>query len=153
MHWKRKWQPTPVFLPGEPQGWRSLVGCSLWVAQSRTRLMRLSSSSSSSHTLATVQFLKFFNTFMLQILLVFSSGIFFCCSLPSHVLMTQSLLHPSGFYSQDSFSIRSSLAALPKPTTPTPKPTHTIPLLSLLFPKYLSVSNRLYLFYLLFISV
>ena len=30
MHWRRKWQPTPVFLPGEPQGWRSLVGCRLW---------------------------------------------------------------------------------------------------------------------------
>ena len=30
MHWKRKWQPTPVFLPGESQGWGSLVGCCLW---------------------------------------------------------------------------------------------------------------------------
>ena len=30
MHWGRKWQPTPVFLPGESQGWRSLVGCRLW---------------------------------------------------------------------------------------------------------------------------
>ena len=30
MHWKRKWQPTPVFLPGESQGWGSLVGCRLW---------------------------------------------------------------------------------------------------------------------------
>ena len=29
-HWRRKWQPTPVFLPGEPQGWGSLVGCRLW---------------------------------------------------------------------------------------------------------------------------
>ena len=29
MHW-RKWQPTPVFLPGESQGWRGLVGCRLW---------------------------------------------------------------------------------------------------------------------------
>ena len=29
MHWRRKWQPTPVFLPGESQGWRSLVGCHL----------------------------------------------------------------------------------------------------------------------------
>ena len=28
--WGRKWQLTPVFLPGEPQGWRSLVGCHLW---------------------------------------------------------------------------------------------------------------------------
>ena len=26
----RKLQPTPVFLPGESQGWRSLVGCRLW---------------------------------------------------------------------------------------------------------------------------
>ena len=29
-HWRRKWQPTPVFLPREPQGWQSLVGCHLW---------------------------------------------------------------------------------------------------------------------------
>ena len=27
--WKRKWQPTPVFLPGESQGWKSLVDCRL----------------------------------------------------------------------------------------------------------------------------
>ena len=26
--WKRKWQPTPVLLPGKSHGWRSLVGCS-----------------------------------------------------------------------------------------------------------------------------
>ena len=30
MHWRRKWQSTPVFLPGESQGWGSLVGCRLW---------------------------------------------------------------------------------------------------------------------------
>ena len=30
MHWRRKWQPTPVFLPGESQGQGSLVGCRLW---------------------------------------------------------------------------------------------------------------------------
>ena len=30
MHWRRKWQPTPGFLPGESQGRRSLVGCRLW---------------------------------------------------------------------------------------------------------------------------
>ena len=30
MHWRRKWQPTPVFLPGESQGRRSLMGCRLW---------------------------------------------------------------------------------------------------------------------------
>ena len=30
MPWRRKWQPTPVFLPGEPQGRGSLIGCRLW---------------------------------------------------------------------------------------------------------------------------
>ena len=30
MHWRRKWQPTPVFLPGESQGWGILVGCCKW---------------------------------------------------------------------------------------------------------------------------
>ena len=51
MHWRRQWQPTPVFLPGESQGW----GSSLWwaalygVAQSWTWLKWLSSSSSRSH--------------------------------------------------------------------------------------------------------
>ena len=28
--WRRQWQPTPVFLPGESHGQRSLVGCSPW---------------------------------------------------------------------------------------------------------------------------
>ena len=46
--WRRKWHPTPVFLPGESQGpgawWAAIYG----VAQSRTRLKRLSSSSSSA---------------------------------------------------------------------------------------------------------
>ena len=45
MHWRRKWQPTPVFLPGESQDegawWAAVYG----VAQSRTRLKWLSSSS------------------------------------------------------------------------------------------------------------
>ena len=30
LHWRRKWQPTPVFLPGESQRRGSLVGCHLW---------------------------------------------------------------------------------------------------------------------------
>ena len=51
MHWRRKWQPTPVFLPGESQGqgawWAAVYG----VAQSWTRLKWLSSSSSSSSRL------------------------------------------------------------------------------------------------------
>ena len=47
MHWRRKWQPTPVFLPEESQGQGSLVGCRLW-GRTETRLKRLSSSSSIS---------------------------------------------------------------------------------------------------------
>ena len=30
MRWRRKWQPTPVFLPGESREWGSLVGCHPW---------------------------------------------------------------------------------------------------------------------------
>ena len=30
LNWRRKWQPTPVFLPGESQGRGSLMGCHLW---------------------------------------------------------------------------------------------------------------------------
>ena len=41
--WRRQWQPTPVLLPGKPHGWRSLVGAVHGVAQSWTRLKRLSS--------------------------------------------------------------------------------------------------------------
>ena len=36
--WRRKWQPTPVFLPGKSHGQRSLVGYSSWVLESQTRL-------------------------------------------------------------------------------------------------------------------
>ena len=30
IHWRRKWQPTPLFLPGKSQGQGSLMGCHLW---------------------------------------------------------------------------------------------------------------------------
>ena len=43
---RRKWQPTPVFLPGESQGRRSLWAAIYGVAQSQTPLKQLSSSSS-----------------------------------------------------------------------------------------------------------
>ena len=47
MHWRRKWQPTPVFLPEESQGWGVWRAAVYGVTQSRTRLKRFSSSSSS----------------------------------------------------------------------------------------------------------
>ena len=43
LHWRRKWQPTPVFLPGESQGLWSLVAAVYGVTQSRTWLKWLSS--------------------------------------------------------------------------------------------------------------
>ena len=39
--WRRKWQPTPVFLPGEPHGGRSLVGYSLWGLKESDTIERL----------------------------------------------------------------------------------------------------------------
>ena len=48
MHWRRQWQPTPVFLPGESQGRGSLVAAVYGVTQSQTQLKGLSSSSSST---------------------------------------------------------------------------------------------------------
>ena len=46
VHWRGKWHPTPVFLPGESQGPRSLVGCRLWGHTESDVTERLSSSSS-----------------------------------------------------------------------------------------------------------
>ena len=45
MHWRRKWQSTPVFLPGESQGRGSLVGCLLWSRTESGMTEGLSSSS------------------------------------------------------------------------------------------------------------
>ena len=54
MHWRRKWQPTPVFLPGGSQGRGSLGGCRLWGSHSQTGLKHLSSSSSCRPFIFTV---------------------------------------------------------------------------------------------------
>ena len=47
--WRRKWQPTLVFLPGESQGRGSQVGCRLWGRTESDTMKWLSSSSSSKH--------------------------------------------------------------------------------------------------------
>ena len=51
MHRRKKWQPTPVFLPGESQGQRAWWAAVYGVAQSRIQLKWLSSSIIYSHTL------------------------------------------------------------------------------------------------------
>ena len=43
--WRRKWQPTLVFLPGKSYGQRSLVGYSPWGCKSQTRLSNLTTTS------------------------------------------------------------------------------------------------------------
>ena len=45
MHWRRKWQPTPVFLPGESQRRGALLGCRLWGRTESDTTEGLSSSS------------------------------------------------------------------------------------------------------------
>ena len=70
MHWRRKWQPTPVFLPGESQGrgawWASVYG----VAQSWTRLNRLSSSSSSLISLLSKGLSRVFSSTSLKVSII-----------------------------------------------------------------------------------
>ena len=58
MHWRRKWQPTPVFLPGESQGCGNLWAAVYGVAQSWTRWKWLSSSSSKHKRGGSVVFTK-----------------------------------------------------------------------------------------------
>ena len=50
MHWRRKWQHTPVFLPGEAQGRGSLLGCRLWGHTESDTTEATSSSSSLCRT-------------------------------------------------------------------------------------------------------
>ena len=46
----RKWQPTPIFLPGKSHGQRSLVVCSPWGHKESTRLKRLCIAQATSHS-------------------------------------------------------------------------------------------------------
>ena len=47
--WRRQWQPTPVLLPGNSRGWRSLIGCSPWVLEELHTTERLHFHFSFSH--------------------------------------------------------------------------------------------------------
>ena len=65
LHWRRKWQPTPVFLPGESQEQQSLVAAIYGVAQSPTRLKWLSSSSSNEVKKRKCQLLSHVRLFLI----------------------------------------------------------------------------------------
>ena len=41
LSWRKQWKPTPVLLPGESHGWRSLVGCSPWCCEESDMTERL----------------------------------------------------------------------------------------------------------------
>ena len=41
LHWRRRWHPTPILLPGKSHGWRSLVGCSPWGCEESDMTERL----------------------------------------------------------------------------------------------------------------
>ena len=53
MHWRRKWQPMPVFLPGESQGWGSRVGCRLWGHRVRHDWSDLAAAAAAAYPLCT----------------------------------------------------------------------------------------------------
>ena len=65
IHWRRKWQPTPVFLPRESQGWGSLVAAVYGFAQSWTRLKWLSSSNKKKIRVYLILCLDFVTCFIL----------------------------------------------------------------------------------------
>ena len=143
MHWRRKWQPTPVFLPGGSQGRGSLVGCHLWVTLSRTRLKRLSSSSSPSlnqrDQLVVVQ--------VLSHILLFVIPWTVACQAPLSSTLSQSLLK---FLSIDSIML-SNHFILCRPLLLLPSILPSIRVFSSEFtlhirwPKYWSFSNNYYI--------
>ena len=50
--WRRAWLPTPVFLPGEFHGQRSLMGCSPWGHKESDQTERLTHTHTHTHTAA-----------------------------------------------------------------------------------------------------
>ena len=49
-HWRRTWQPTPVFLPGECHGQTNLVGYSPWGCKESDTTERLTHTHTHTHT-------------------------------------------------------------------------------------------------------
>ena len=70
MHWRRKWQPSLVFLPGESQGWGAWWAAVYGVAQSRTWWKWLSSSSSSNSNSGSITHGRKYFLYLLYILYV-----------------------------------------------------------------------------------
>jgi len=102
-----------MFLPGESQGWWSLVGCHLWVAQSRTRLKWLSSSSSSSHFLLPTQGSNLGLLHCRQILyhcaiweVMSRSYMSYSCTLATKVHLVKAMVFPVVMYGCESWTVK-----------------------------------------------
>ena len=63
MHWRKKWQPTPVFLPGESQGRGSLVGCCLW-GRTESDMTKAMQQHHHHHHISSVQLLSHVQLFV-----------------------------------------------------------------------------------------
>ena len=78
MHWRRKWQPTPVFLPGESQGQGNLVGCRLWGHTELDMSERLVTYTYNSLSVQRIllqnsNYLKFFFNFYFYFILLYNT--------------------------------------------------------------------------------
>ena len=72
--WRKKWQPTSVFLPGESHGWRSLVGCGPWghkESDTTERLTHIHIITKQSSSKNQVPHPNFWLTFLCKALLIF----------------------------------------------------------------------------------
>ena len=69
LHWRRKWQPTPVFLPGESQRRRSLVGCRLWgrTESDMTEVTQQRSSRYAEDTILTAESEEELKSFLMKV--------------------------------------------------------------------------------------
>ena len=95
INWRRKWQPTPVLLPGKFHGWRSLVGYSPWGHKDSDTTEWL-------HFLSLINYpFIFFAHFSIQLVFIFplicnslhNLGIYFSVNfLQSFVFLLQSIL-------------------------------------------------------------
>ena len=92
-YWRRKWQSTPIFLPGESQEWRSLVGCCLWGHRVRHNWSDLAAAAYFSLTCIIYLLLKIFFLMwtifkgfieFVAILLIYIYIIFLCFGIFGH---------------------------------------------------------------------
>ena len=121
MQWRRKWQPTPGFLPGESQGQQSLVGCHLWgrTASDTTEAMQ-----QQQHVYVFIDIRHLINKVEIYFLFVY-----FC----SHASLKQKPLPFPLLLTSPPLSFHSGFSPFYSPFTPYHPPLLTHPLNLVLF--------------------